>query len=227
MKERPILYSTPMIQAKLAGQKTQTRRLKDLEEVNHNPNDWKVISTQIIAKDNGDFKFGVFFTDGDEGRWIQCPYGQAGDVLWSRETFSKIHYEGVDPKPSYLYKTDDTVGVTGIWKPSIHMPKEAARIWERITDIRVERLQDISEADAIAEGIQPLLASSAQLAEHGRLYKHYTEHREGLFGTGLQPVKSYETLWESINGEGSWNLNPWVWVLESEVLSTTGRPSDL
>lgn len=222
MKEYPILYSTPMIQAKLAGRKTQTRRIIKVqpEEQLHpcgsskwywstNPSDLKI-------------------------PYVKCPYGQIGDLIWARESWAYAEDEfgnhssttNGDCFGKFLYKAngDDN---HDRWKPSIHMPKEASRIWERITDIRVERLQDISEGDAIAEGIQPLLASGAQLATHGRLYKHYTEHQEGLFGTGLKPVKSYQTLWESINGDGSWDLSPWVWVIETEILSTTGRPAGL
>jgi hypothetical protein len=237
MKEHPILYSTTMVQAKLAGTKTQTRRLRGLENVNdHQGKPLRLIGDSRTCDHprpaiKYDDRLWFWWTEGN-GTWdklvaVRCPYNP-GDLLWTRETFCK----DLDAESEFLYRATNPEaecedGDGSPWKPSIHMPKEAARIWERVTDIRVERLQDITDSDAIAEGIQPLLASGVQLATHGRLYKHYTEHQEGLFGTGLSPIKSYQTLWESINGEGSWSLNPWVWVIQSEILSTTGRPKEL
>lgn len=183
-KEHPILYSTPMVVAKLAGRKTQTRRVKGLEQINGSPNDWG-------------------------------PFGKPGDLFWGRETFyHEKYFNGLHENCFIKYKADygnEPVGWN--WKPSIFMPKEAARIWEEVVEIRVERLQDISEE-----------ASGMQLATQGRLYKHYTEYQVGIFGTGLRPIESYATLWESINGSGSWDMNPWVLVIETKILSLTGRP---
>lgn len=206
-----MLYSTPMIQAKLAGRKTQTRRRIKVQP-----------EGQLHPCGSGKW---YWSTDPSNLKipYVKCPYGQIGDLIWARETWCSVSRAdcvgGVTTKFHYKADMEDTFK----FKPSIHMPKSASRIWEKITDIRVERLQDISEEDAIAEGIKPLLASGAQLATHGRLYKHYTEHQEGIFGTGLKPVKSYETLWESINGDGSWDLNPWCWCITTEILSTTGK----
>jgi hypothetical protein len=152
MKERPILFSAPMVRAILDGRKTQTRR---------------VIKEKLMR--------------GEGAHVNNCQYGKPGDRLWVRETFCYHDYLA-----RYLYKAD---GVTGVkWKPSIFMPRIASRIMLEITGIRVERLQDISEEDAIAEG---------------------------------WPKSSdwYRSLWESINGQGSWVLNPWVWVIEFMVLN--------
>jgi hypothetical protein len=101
------------------------------------------------------------------------------------------------------------------WKPSIHMPKDAARIWLMLEDIRPQRLQDITEQDAIAEGILPI-------DQHGQLvWKRYDENAT----VTSSPIVSFWSLWSSINGEDSWQHNPWVWVVKFRVLSTTGRPS--
>jgi hypothetical protein len=212
MKERGILYSAPMIMAKLAGTKTQTRRTVGLDAVNVNPNDWEYVF------ENGKHRFN--HEDGESGGFVTCRYGKPGDILYARETWYRS-YNSIAAEaagfsdyigPAYEYRADNQT--SSGWKPSIHMPKKAARIWERITDIRVERLNDISEADAIAEGIK-------QFPE-GYIFNNYTE--DAVCKTA---VESYRTLWESINGDGSWELNPWVWAITTETLSTTGRPKDL
>lgn len=188
-KERPILYSTPMVQAKLDGRKFQTRR---------------------VIKES----FNGCFTNGTLDAEAKCPYGAVGDILWTREAWSKNHYEGVDAEPTYFFKAGGP-DVKGIWKPSIHMPKKIARIWEEITAIRVERLNSIDDGDAIAEGIYKPLGSQFYQATNGN----------GPWGEN--PVQTYKNLWELINGEGSWDVDPWVWVITTKVLSTTGRPANI
>jgi hypothetical protein len=142
-----------------------------------------------------------------------CPYGQPSDLLWVRETWNTL--TAYEEKPDYsvmsvrefVYKADDDR--FDKWKPSIFMPKEACRIWLKVTDVRVERLQDISERGAIKEGVE------LQLPNH--LWKNYrpkTEPKEGF----SSPFSSYETLWRQINGGESWNSNPWVWVIEFEQI---------
>lgn len=200
MKERPILFSGPMVLAILEERKTQTRRI--VKE--------PVLSTAY--KDNElNFKIGE--------RYIKCPYGQVGDRLWVRETFRYISYtegydSGVDQGGGHdwgdgysfvQYKSDSfifryelleedylkTSPVIDRWYPSIHMPRWASRILLEITDIRVERLKDITEEDAKAEGI---------------------ENKSNHFH--LACTQDFKRLWESINGLGSWYMNPWVWVVE-------------
>jgi hypothetical protein len=115
-----------------------------------------------------------------------------GDWIWVRETFCE--FEGAPN--GFAYRSDMTGGMDGLlegcWKPSIHMPREASRITLEITDIRAERLDDISEADAMAEGVP--WRDVAGLAGH-------------------TSRKLFKTLWESIYGEESWAENPWVWVV--------------
>jgi hypothetical protein len=205
-KERPILFSTPMVQAILQGRKTQTRRIvKPQPTVNNGT--WRLETKALTQSVNippdqwHKLPFGLI-----------SPYGEIGDALWVRETWAPAFGD-------YAYKADYSDFTLskpqnkGLWKPSIHMPKAAARIWLRITDVRVERLQDISDADAIAEGIE-LVDQVGQ-----QVYKRY----DGYNTVTSQPAVSYWSLWEAIHGEESWQENPWVWVLSFEVVSTTGR----
>jgi hypothetical protein len=227
MKEIPILYSTPMIQAKLAGRKTQTRRLVKYP-IADRPAGYAYAQVAIV---DGSAHFTWKDFPEHKGVFIKCPYGQPGDLLWARETWTLLdttrtviytRSKGFSEKPKVMYRADgDVKGFK--WKPSIHMPKFAARIWDRVVSIRVERLQDITEDDAIAEGIEELLQSRAQRAENGRMFRDYSKKPE-MFNDGLSAVKSYQSLWTKINGPGSWQNNEWVWVVVTENISINGRP---
>ena len=197
MNINQILFSTEMVQAILAGRKTMTRQV-------------------VKPQPPKGSKMGMI---------INTPYGLVGDVLWVRETWQHTEILNInveDENYGYVYKADNQEwnNFEGWkWKPSIHMPKAAARIFLEITNVRVERLQSISEADAIAEGIQPLLMSSTQLIEMGgQKYRDYMSD-DKIFGNPLSPITSFMTLWQSINGEESWNANPWVWVVEFKRVS--------
>lgn len=171
MKFRPILFSTEMVQAILEGSKTQTRR----------------VVNQPARKIFYNTKTKQF--EGESGRIVKCPYGQVGDVLWVRESFTF----NTDVQSAPIFKADSKIPKFIKWKPSIHMPKEACRLFLRIKDIRVERLQDISRGDAMAEGCPfPNIAKETF------------------------PTKWFRELWIKINGEQSWNDNPFVWVIEFE-----------
>lgn len=197
-KYRPSLYSTPMVKALLEDRKTQTRRLvKDemLEEY---------ASTEQTDEDLLEFlKVSAI-----------CPYGFVGDKLWVRETFARLD-DG-----SFVYRANYPDYVIKWkpyrWKPSIHMPRKASRITLELTAIRIERLQEITASDAIAEGIELI---------DGR-WRDYSGNYEGFedtarincyYGENLPAeVCSYASLWESINGRGSWKKNPFVWVYDFE-----------
>lgn len=200
-KERPILFSGEMVRAILDDRKTQTRRIAD-----------RVAGFGKVRQ------FGPSDTPGYDyhfrcrrGLWQdfrltelleRCPFGQPGDQIWVRETWgvSAIYDEvkpsligrglGVGPgKPPCKVAYPATENHKGIrFRPSIHMPRWASRITLEITDVRVEQLQDISEADAIREGIAKSNHTS--------------------------PRYRFANLWQSINGPESWDLNPWVWVVE-------------
>lgn len=203
--ERPILFQTDMVKAILGNRKTQTRRKcrhqhwshSELTDVNKNG------ITQKIH------------------RYVSCPYGQPGDLLWVRESFYEPMFENLNGK--YYYKADLVdQGWHFKWKPSIHMPKSAARLWQMVEDIRVERLQDISEKNAIAEGIK----NEVLPIVNERIYYFYpcNDLRDDTYLNS--PITSFYSLWKSINGQASWDANPWVWVVQYRVLSKTGRPND-
>lgn len=207
MNTKPILFSTEMVQAILEGRKTQTRRTKGLKVVNDNPDSYLFNSFSIDNK-NATFKR-------LEGMWqgVDVPY-KTGDVLWVRETFFRTKYHEHAPlfknKGKYVYKaTDDFIGCHK-WKPSIHMPKEACRLFLKVTNVRVERLKEISENDAIAEGVD----------KKGELYYDYYSEIPQVgrdFYYKIETAKiSFMGLWCKINGVDSWRSNPWVWVIEFE-----------
>ena len=164
MKERPILFNAEMVRAILDGRKTQTRRVMKVQPAIENPKLSKVISTTGDKKELDklhwvnltDCGYGV--KDSDE-RYFTCPYGEVGDRLWVRETFIPMPDRQPIPKPSKakaFYRATDNVPIwaSSKWSPSIHMPRWASRILLEITDVCVERLQDISEADAQKEGCE-------------------------------------------------------------------------
>jgi hypothetical protein len=244
--ERPILFSGPMVQAILAGRKTQTRRaLKpqppedtgSLIVGEHHPTKVDRHGEQYP----GAPVHGAYTTDGE---WaVKCRYGAPGDRLWVRETFAeKLAHTG---KPlGWAYRADgeraDYELGGGRWTPSIHMPRVACRLELEVTAVRVERLQDISEDDAKAEGCAAKL--------HGTWWQGYKDvggtigllHQQAEGETPpdwmIEPHKdiprpwldrpakdAYKLLWDSINGAGAWAANPWVWVVEFKSAATSTR----
>jgi hypothetical protein len=186
MKERPILFGAPMVCALLDGRKTQTRRIVKSELPDSPP----------MRRANG--------------AW-DCPYGSPGDCLYVRETWAAgIHSLNAKISKDYhvVYAADgDTAKqyrLADKWTPSIHMPRWASRILLEITDVRVERLQDISEDDAKAEGIEFI---------HGEFWRNYEVEVGDEEDSWESPLDSYKTLWQSINGPRTWWANPWVWVI--------------
>ena len=213
MKERPILFSAPMVQAILDGRKTQTRRAVkpqpagEIRRGEPDFNHW--IDTKYWERQNQKENRGI----GTRG--FACTYGQPGDRLWVRETWMDLQGTGIEivtgSRERYAYGADTPRGSYGDdqrkcyglkWRPSIHMPRAASRITLEITSVRVERLQDISTEDCISEGLNATL----------REYDAEVNLRD-----------QFQELWESTGGD--WAANPWVWVIDFKVLSTTGRPT--
>ncbi len=198
MKYIPILFSTLMVQALLAGRKTMTRRVIKPEGKN--------VAFDISMHTDGSNKWPRNI-DADERfiSFIKCPFGKVGDVLWVRETFTiqdKIY--------KFLADNLDWLGIVK-WKPSIFMPKEACRLFLEITNIKVERLQDITSEDALSEGIEVGETVKCPLSGNKlHTYKNYVT-QEFKWSS---PIISFMTLWKKINGADSWNKNPWVWVIE-------------
>lgn len=220
MKIRPIIFSTPMVQALLAGRKTMTRRTKGLENI-----DFK--ASEIIESNSWPRQGNFIARFAQDNRaepaqeiWqvtdiIKSPYN-VGDILWVREKFrntidcqtGKFHsWHYYADMPEDFHKKHPFR-----YKPSIHMPKEACRLFLKVKSIRVERLQQITDQDAVAEGIEPISDSEfSNVKKWGWRFKNYLRGDSAAL-----PIASFMTLWESINGEGSWNTNPWVWVIEFE-----------
>lgn len=208
----PILYSTLMVQAKLAGRKTQTRRTSKLEKINILPNTWELIGmNECHVNGKKQPAYCACFKRDTHTIDIPCPYGQPGDILWTREKFAiditdewpigeYVHFANANGR---FHQLDSLT-----WKPSIHMPYAACRMWDVVVSITVERLHDISEADAIAEGIAPHKGWDSDNRE-GIYYKNYG--KEGY--VDMVPKDSYQSLWIAINGQKSYDLNPWVWVI--------------
>lgn len=183
MKERPIIFSTTMIQAILAGNKTMTRRVVKKNEAGR---------VQLKGRN--------WHID-DPNATLACPYGQPGDMLWVRETWADVN---TPDGPAILYRASGDYQhwheedlLSGApehrWKPSIHMPKWAARIWLKVSGVRVERLQDIIEADVVKEGCDPIANFK---------------------------IIFFKYLWDELNKKRSygWSKNPLVWVVEFELV---------
>jgi len=192
-KERPILFTTEMVQAILDGRKTQTRRIFKYQNASFSG----LMCNYLDEVDN------EYYT---KCLYDICKYGKVGDILWVRETWCRH-------KSNYLYKAHGIDVDEFRWKPSIHMPKEACRLRLKIKSIRVERLMDISEQDAIAEGVKQRFGGFINYANPSKIF---TETYPFLSRKYSSAQMSYLSLWEKINGENSFEENPWVWVIEFE-----------
>lgn len=204
MSTKPILFSTPMVQAILNGRKTMTRRV-----IKPQPTYWDDVE-RLYDKDSivgpefynptrvgkngeeypGDEVYGIYSDNGEYG--CKAPY-KPGDVLWVREAWCPCATINgwLDAVSLYGYKADYDRVVPWKWKPSIHMPREAARLFLRVKDVRVERVQDISAEDCEAEG--------------------YFETAP----VEPRPRSWFSSIWDSLNANG-WDKNPWVWVYSFE-----------
>lgn len=222
MNFKPILFSTPMVRAILEERKTMTRRIvhmtkEAIEDANWG---WSCFTPP------GSISFRAKHADGQFGEsFIKMPY-QKGDILWVREE----HYAYGEWMPNgftaagrkkWKFKVADEAGhcfkmEQAACRPNSYrksawykrlgrfMPKKYARIFLEITEVRVERLQDISEADAIAEGVELLLPGNSM---------GYRSYAVSNGGGGVFPYVSFKTLWQKINGPESWEANPWVWCI--------------
>jgi hypothetical protein len=271
--EKPILFSTDMVQAILAGRKTQTRRVVNPQPADHH---WEMFNSaeypngrkythhlNLVECDRGQFlhswhSLGDHIDSSEEcNQRILCPYGKPGDLLYVRETWKPTGWsmDGSDwniaykaggsnmivphmfddgdnqKEQDFWMKLSDQLDDAGCpfdedtfmyqnvgeylpWKPSIHMPKNASRIWLRVKDVRVERLQQISEQDAVAEGIE--------VDEMNHVVRNNDVNWGGAVG-------EFANLWDSINADRgfSWESNPWVWAVEFETISTRGKTEAL
>lgn len=202
MKERGMIFNGEMVRAILDDRKTQTRR---------------IINPQPSLTRSGFFWKGSYYgagsSDAETNRnfaHVACPHGKPGDRLWVRETFAT----GLSTKSTLAYRAthkrqdlEDGFYDTIKWTPSIHMPRWASRITLEITSVWVERLNDISKEDAVAEGIKTGCCGNE------------TNWRDAFYVPGdkqpyLNAATAYGYLWKSIYGDESWQANPWVWAVE-------------
>lgn len=242
MKERPILFSAPMVRAILDGRKTQTRRI--VKPVGNDDG--------FVLLDHGKGFWPYRSDDGESTSHTvrvgdklfqnetphSCPYGQPGDRLWVREAWRITAHSveearaitedimsgtAVDWRATYADRCVKELGFSREdaamsdrfqkWRPSIHMPRWASRILLEVTAVRVERLQDISEEDCLAEGV----FKKVGVCELGDVVRK-PDGGEAIYLSRGQARLTYQELWQSINGTGSWTANPWVWVVEFKRL---------
>ena len=237
MKEHGILYSAPMVLAHLADRKRQTRRAEALKVINVDPENWTIEQQGLISapghKHSG--KFGVLLRHVD-GRLVCVPFQYApGDHLWVREAWRtavavddcdspamqlRLAIAGKNPADVIPIQYEADKGrrnwieglEPGRYRHARFMPRWASRIDREVTAIRCERLHDITAEDAIAEGIERRDLHSA-----GRIVPFFRDY-SNPDGSDVHslilacPIESYRTLWDSINGAGAWDLNPWLFV---------------
>ncbi len=245
MSVKPILFNTEMVRAILDGRKTCTRRVIKPQPYGKCTYPLGFVTDSTEKKEVGCFGFGI-----DEyGGSIQYakPSYQPGDILYVRETWERFECWNCDgdergncpkePKKGvldktcgcYMYRATDEIRGDAKWHPSIHMPKEATRIWLKVTDVRVERLQEITEVQSQAEGIRGY-------SKDGNLYKYavtddwwidfHNKHRKSFLGTWWQDMPrtakdAFSYLWNSTIKPSDldrygWGANPLVWVIEFE-----------
>lgn len=216
MTERHILFSGPMVRAILDGRKTQTRRAVK-PQPNSVKNFGKLVPYRRAAPPR-EMPSATF------ERPIVCPYGVSGDRLWVREAHAIVPAsayrmsEGVhqiinpdDSCEAAVYREGWERSKPGKWRPSIHMPRWASRLTLEITDVRVERLNACSEADARAEGVFPAAVYGGEV----KSWLPAEDRRERFYDTA---VEAYAALWDAINGPKAWDENPWVWAVSFEVV---------
>jgi len=232
MKEHPILFSTAMVQAILAGRKTMTRREGDLKEINQHSDRWLIKQEKREVFEQDGKSNTTFWRTGSMGAHENFSYPVVvGDRLWVRETWTPLdengdmrdketgfpvaYYANFFPEGSMENHKEFSIK----WKPSIHLKKEHSRIWLEVTEVRVEHLFDMSEEDAIAEGVK----------FGSKKWLNYRDEKAKVtqFVYNCESARqSFRSLWELINGRESYLTNPWVWVIGFKVLSTTGKPAD-
>ena len=196
MAIKPILFNTEMVRAILDGRKSCTRRL-----VKPEPQGYFEVSEEPLY---------IYDTDGNQGK-ITPPY-QPSDILYVRESYSELTF-------GYVYKADgeniDHLGNVIKWHPSIHMPKEAARIWLKVTDVRVEWLQEITEEQACMEGTDPW---DEACYENNGWHPAFSDPDSG---GDPNMIDGFHKLWNSTIKKSDldrygWDANPWVWAIEYE-----------
>jgi hypothetical protein len=244
-KSRPILFSPMMVEAIIAGRKNMTRRVLkagfDADKMEY----VKVERFLVDIPEAVALGTQAYFDPDDGGEWLcgcKCPFGSVGDWLWVKESYyefgcwvygakekGRFSFVGsgnvryLDNKPEEVKKGYLANDYGWYKRPSLFMPRKASRILLEITDIRVERLLDISEEDAVAEGVEtdewtwgPMAFPDGTIdytivGTKSKFHRDYS--KPGKQWSNFPAVNSFHSLWDAINGDGAWELNPWVWVV--------------
>jgi len=220
MKEHSIIFSGPMVRAILEGRKTQTRRVikpQPWQETATGPSGWYPAMGHPKAKHYGSenhLRKGLAIDF--------CLYGQPGDLLWVRETWYDAGGRGVAPCClGYVADGDHPHGQTYRIRASIHMPRWASRVTLRLTDVRVQRVQEISDGDIEAEGVPGMVAGKYQCTFcNGNGWNYtYPQGCPHCNGSGLNPRHHFLLAWDSLNAKRGygWDTNPWVWAISFQV----------
>ncbi|MCY1789180.1 hypothetical protein [Klebsiella pneumoniae] len=236
MKERGMIFNAEMVRALLDGRKTQTRRIvKGTDGAVKFCKEWDINGEEIFVVLGEKDRTGMNPVLGA----ISCPFGAVGDRIWVRETFQGplFDYDLMDSyckdptpfeKPEFcVYKADGVPApefydaddeLHCCWRPSIHMPRWASRIQLEITDVRVERLNAISEEDAQSEGVHTEVWDQTVVARNyaarDEFFQFWSEDMPHYVEMNQLYRSSFRSLWESIYGAENWQANPWVWVIE-------------
>jgi hypothetical protein len=213
MSIKPILFNTEMVRAILDGRKTCTRRVIKPQPNEKHTFPFGFVTDSTEKKVVGYFGFGIDEYGGSI-QYVKPPYRYApGDILYVRETWcDDRQFTHASTPGRYFYKASESGNFK--WHPSIHMPKEATRIWLKVTDVRVERLHEITNEGALREGAQGIRCDHVAIGEHGCT---------DCMNTGWiePPVVEFMQIWDSTIKKSDidrygWDANPWVWVIEFE-----------
>lgn len=209
MKDLPLLFTQSMMLANLGNRKWKTRRTRGLEAINVTPGLWELKPGDCYGP------VWMFASTYSALRMqVKCPYGVVtpGRTMWAREqwavspTLNHVKPIELEPGTRVFYKASYPNGTHLMWRQSLHMPRWASRFERELVSIRIEPLREITGADAIAEGVELVESRSSAWA-----YQIPGDPTGAIYDTAIE---AYRALWETINGEGSWALNPWVWVIE-------------
>jgi len=236
MRKIPVLFSTPMVIALNENRKTQTRRTKGLEFLLDIRFEYGLDKTPFERAGEWYYQLQIAVDDCREYK-LKCPYGQIDDILWVKEMYyaygmwlrngktksgvqkwkfldttqTGFNYRYCNNPPENILPNTKRETYGWFKRSSLFMPYKAYRIKLEITDIRIERLQDISVEDAIAEGIE--YVDDQRVEGYDNLCRIYLDYVD-IESINLNPKESYQSLWVKLNGKESWNKNPWVWAIE-------------
>lgn len=232
MKERGMIFNGEMVRAILDGRKTQTRREVKLNldiaclattydwAASLAANHYQGLTEEQIQQKAESLRGVIHPVILGNGQMVSiiCPHGKPGDRIWVRETWARYNIDQNSHDIAYRATTPEDWPEEGRWRPSIHMPRWASRILLEITNVRVERLNAISEEDAQREGVHTEVWDQTVVARNyaarDEFFQFWSEDMPHYVEMNQLYRSSFRSLWESIYGAENWLANPWVWVIE-------------